>query len=225
MRRIAGSPVPRPLAQTLALPVHQVLPANALPAPDRAVVLPLAARHKNRRAHRPVLHSQPRARTGAGHASQQSLAGNREGHPPAKQQALRFPDGPDTEVAPATPTGGADLIQVAHPAHGRVAALPSFLSGQVSRSRPPRPMAALAAIARDRDFARPLTPRPLARDRRPSGRTGRRRHPGRRTGRTWARWRRPGHGCGHGCLLGRPSRPVLDASVRSVPRFAPIRGG
>jgi len=29
-------------------------------------------------------------------------------------------------------------IQAAHPAHGRVAALPSFLSGRVSRSRPPR---------------------------------------------------------------------------------------
>jgi hypothetical protein len=36
--------LPRPLARILALPVNQVLAANALPAPDRAVVLPLVAR-------------------------------------------------------------------------------------------------------------------------------------------------------------------------------------
>src|SRR5690349_8410231 len=36
--------LPRLLARILALPVNQVLAANALPAPDRAAVLPLVAR-------------------------------------------------------------------------------------------------------------------------------------------------------------------------------------
>jgi hypothetical protein len=142
--------------------------------------------------------------------------------------------GPDTEVAPATPTPGADLIQAVHLAYGPVAALPSFLSDQVSGSPATASNGApCGPFARNRDFARPLTGRPLARDRRLSGRTGRRVTPGAPNGqdlgqmsaaRSMAADTGPAAGGSVACR-GLAFRPVLDPSVKSVQRFAPNRGG
>jgi len=74
------------------------------------------------------------------------------------------------------------------------AALPSFLALALSRSQSPRQWRPWQAVVHDRDFARPLTRRPLTRDRRLSGKTGRKSHPDHRTAETQGRCRRAGHG-------------------------------
>jgi hypothetical protein len=74
-------------------------------------------------------------------------------------------------------------IQAAHPAGTRAGGGDAvFLVLALSRSGPPRQRRPLRAVARDRDFARPLTRRPLTRDRRLLGRTGKTSHSGPRNG-------------------------------------------